>query len=401
MSQEEGWADGPTWAAKRAKDARGGASFHPLGGDAAKITAAHKQFFGHGSAEGLVSAKLLHTGGLKHFGDKSDWEYDDREKKYIEKPVEVDEFATAGEVEDAKAVKPFVWLWRVASSVPMMQRYNAAFPNTDALQKFLLSLRVRLLPARRSSATRPRGPCMSNACRQLKSLEINAKLLHTKFLKDLIFAKNHGVVELERIVFQELLPVPAGGIKGYTAQLNSVLTAAVMKERKEVLIDAATLLNKALALYTKAAFTLRDELLSKQLATLAVQLSALDQTLKQIVIIRFPALLRAHELTSAHAVACAKMSTTEVASARVKLQRDVAAVAANLPTVQDIDMFDVAMSSVGLAEAVAPGLVPKLVQLKDLFLPVGTLAEDGPESLFAAALASRLGDSWFGPPQAS
>ena len=225
--------------------------------------------------------------------------------------------------------------------------------------------------------------------------------MYTKFLKDFINARNHGVVELERLVFKELLPIPAGGTKSYTAQLNSVLTASVMRDKKEVLIDAATLLNRALALYTKAAFTLRDELLSQQLATLAVQLSVLDQVLKQFVAIRFPALLKAHELTSAHAAACSKLSSAEVTVARAKLQRDVAAVAANLPTVRDITTFDVTMSSVGLAEKVAPGHAPTLVQLKDMFLPVGELPEDGPVSLFAAAIASRLDASWFGPPQAA
>lgn len=141
------------------KDARGGAGLQPSGGEAAKITAAHNQFFGRGSAEGLVSDKLFNTGGLSHFGDKSDWVYDDIEKKYnYVGGKDEDEFVTAREVEDAKAVKPFVWLWRVGNNVPLMQKYNAAFnQSTDALQKFLLSLRVRCpaAPLFRCAAAQP------------------------------------------------------------------------------------------------------------------------------------------------------------------------------------------------------------------------------------------------------
>jgi hypothetical protein len=173
------------------------------------------------------------------------------------------------------------------------------------------------------------------------------------------------------------------------------VTKGTGKDKKDAVVSAPLLLSKALSLYTTATFMLKDEVLSEQISTLAVQISTLDQVVKQIITIRFPALIKANDLVSAHSIASVKLSHAELAAAEAKLKREVAALFANLPIVIDSTTYDVVYSPVGLCEAVAPGKAPTLVRLKDMFTPVGELPVDGPENLFAAALATRLDSSWF------
>ena len=229
-------------------------------------------------------------------------------------------------------------------------------------------------------------------------LEVDAKSLYKTYVNDLIGAKTFGVAALESKVFSQFEPIPAGGVAGYKNRIGSVLAAVAVRDSKRVDINPGALLSRGLELYCTAAFSLRDKVLTSQVATLIVQISALERILKQIIGIRLPALLKAHALTAAHAHAAAKLLSAEVGAARAVLKRDVAAVFANLPMVTDTETYDAPkIISVGLSTHVVPGDPPSLVDLKDMFLSSNAPPEDGPASLFGAALAAGLDESWFLP----
>ena len=229
-------------------------------------------------------------------------------------------------------------------------------------------------------------------------LEVDAKSLYKTYVNDLIGAKTFGVAALESKVFSHLEPLPAGGIAGYKTRIGSVLTAVAVRDQKKVDINPGALLSKGMELYCTAAFSLRDEVLTSQVTTLIVQISALERVMKEIIGIRFPALLKAHALTAAHALAVAKLPHAEVGAARAVLKRDVAAVFANLPMVTDTETYDAPkIISVGLSARVVPGEPPSLVDFKDMFLSSNLPPMDGPASLFGAALAAGLDNTWFSP----
>jgi hypothetical protein len=229
-------------------------------------------------------------------------------------------------------------------------------------------------------------------------LEIDAKSVYKMYLGDMIGAKTCGVATLESKVFAHLEPIPPGGIAGYKTRIASVLSAVAVRDGKKVDINPGALLSKGLELYNTAAFSLRDEVLTSQLATLVVQISALERVMKEIIGIRFPALLKAHALTAAHALAAPKLPHAEVGAARAALEREVAAVFANLPMVTDAETYDAPkIISVGLSARVVPGDPPTLVDIKDMFLTSNAPPEDGPASFFGAALAASLDSSWFSP----
>lgn len=220
-------------------------------------------------------------------------------------------------------------------------------------------------------------------------------MLHQKYLKEFIGGTN-GVADLEKQVFMQLSPLPKGGLEQYATRIRLFLSASYIKDGKSVDISAATLLNQAYSLYTTAAFSLRDELLSKQLATLAVQIAALLRVATHCLGIRLPALIKAAGFTQKYLAACDKLTVAEQPAARAKLRCDVDEVFVNLPVVTDATTYDVsAIMSVGLSAKVAPGKAPALVHFKDLFMSAVDLPVGGPDNLFAAALATGLDSSWF------
>jgi len=379
--QEDGWLDGPAWAAKRLKEAQAGSS-HPLGGASGAIKQTLAAFFGNGTDKlsGLVTDGLLNTGGLPHFGDKKAWELSGGtwRMKAVAEDIMSDE-----EERDAQAAKRFLWLSRVGSNLKLMKNYISYFKSTDSLMKYLQAVRV--------SVTHCAAQPVLVSRMHLQGLEINAMMLHKTFVKDFIGA----VANLENLVFVQLQPVPKTGIADYTSRIRAMLTFSI----KGVDMSPGALQNKATLLYSIAAFSLRDEVLSAQLATLAVQISAMARVLQEVIGLRFPALIKAHDLTEAFSKTYENLSPVAQKDARAKLKFDVADIFINVPTVTDVTTFDVpAIVSVGLSAAVVAGNLPTLVHYKDMFATASTLPADGPASLFAAALAMGLESSWFPQP---
>ena len=230
----------------------------------------------------------------------------------------------------------------------------------------------------------------------LQGLEINALALSKAFVKDFV-GHARGVAYLENLVFVQHLPLPKGAISEYAGLIQSMLNYS----NKSGDVSAAALQSKATYMYSVAAFSLRDEILSKQLSTLVVRLSTMAQFLSGVIGIRFPALIKAHALTDAFAKLDSNMSLADQNTARAKLKRDVAGIFSNLPAVDDVCTYDVPpIVSVGLSAKVVAGNAPALVQYKDMFVAPNTLPEDGPTSLFAAALAMGLESKWFPEPLA-
>ncbi len=232
-------------------------------------------------------------------------------------------------------------------------------------------------------------PFLPHAC-IAQGLE-NALALYKFYVKDFI-GHARGVANLENLVFKQHLPLPSGASADYSSRIQSMLNYS----NKTGDISAAALQSKATFLYSVAAFSLRDELLSQQLATLAVQLSALARFVSEVIGIRFPALIKAHALTEAFSKLDQNVTLADQNTAREKLKREVAGIFSNLPVVVDVSTYDVPpILSVGLSTTVVGGKAPTLVQYKDIFAAAHTLPEDGPPSLFTAALAVGLESSWF------
>jgi hypothetical protein len=227
-----------------------------------------------------------------------------------------------------------------------------------------------------------------------QGLEINALALYKFFVKEFI-GHARGVANLENLDFVQHLPLPKGAIAEYSARISSMLNFS----NKAVDISAAALQSKGTYLYSVAAFSLHDELLSKQLATLTARLSAMDSFVAQVVGLRFPALIKAHALTDAFSKHDPNVSMADQSIARAKLKRDVADIFSNLPVVTDVITYDVPpIVPVGLSTTVVAGNAPTLVEYKDMFAAGSVLPEDGPASLFTAALAVGLEKSWFPQP---
>ena len=230
-----------------------------------------------------------------------------------------------------------------------------------------------------------------------QALEINALALYKLFLKDFI-GHTRGVAYLENLVFVQLLPLPIGAIAEYASRIQSMLN----QSNKSGDLSAAGLHSKATFLYSVAAFSLRDEILSNQLATLATQLSAMARLVSEIMGIRFPALIKAHFLIDAFVKLDPNVALAVRSTAVAKLKRDVASIFSNLPVVGNVSTYDIPpIVSVGLSTSVVPGRAPTLVHYRDVFAAASTLPEDGPPNLFAAALDVSLESSWFPQPSAS
>ena len=326
---------------------------------------------------GLVTDGVLNTGGLSHFGDKKNWELTPGlSGSWGIKPTNKE--ITAEE----KEVERFVWLTRVGTNQQLMKNYVTYFKTTDSLAKFFQSVRVRF-------AARGARPAVSRM--HLQGLELNAMALYRKYLKDFI-GGTHGLANLENLVFQQLLPLPRGAIADFASQLRAILSFT----NKTVDISPAAMQSKGMLLYSTAAFSLRDAVFTSQLATLVVQLSTMARVVGDVVGLRFPALIKAHALTEAYSTTSEALAPTARAVARAKLERDVADVFSNLPVIENATTFDASpIVSVGLSEAVVAGLAPTLVHYKEMFAPSNPLPEDGPSSLFSAALATGLESSWF------
>jgi hypothetical protein len=335
---------------------------------------------------GLVSDGLLLTGGLSIFGNKKMW--DDAPPP----------FATATEAAAAAAVKSFDWLWRVASNLKLMEFYNDYFKTTQQMQLFLTRLRVRTLPPLRAHALHSSTLFTSHA-HTIQMVEINSMVLYQMYVKDIIGGKD-GITNLEEMVFVQLQTMTTRSMQGYATRIRSLLSATYKREGKTVDISPLALLNEAQSLYVIAAFSLRDELLSNLLSTLAAQIAALHSVVQQSIGIRFHALPRAHALIGA--IDFSKVPGGERDAARLNVKREVDSVFANLPVVSNLTTYDAPeIVSVGLSEKVTHGNAPALQWCKELFVPIVTLSEGGHSTtLFQAALATQLDSSWF-PPRAA
>lgn len=365
------------------KDAQS-AGNHPVGAASGEVKRTQLAFFGNGNGKsGLVSDGMLNTGGMSHFGDKKNWEL--ISGSWVSKAV-ADQFTTEVEEHEAQAVKHFEWLSRVGNNHKLMKNYTSYFSKgTEVLLKFLQAVRVRLLTSTHCF--------VPHAC-MLQGLEINALALSKIFVRDFV-GHSRGVAYLENLVFVQHLPLPKGAISEYAGLIQSMLNYS----NKNGDVSATALQSKATYLYSVAAFSLRDEILSKQLSTLVVQLSTMAQFLSGVIGIRFPALIKAHALTDAFSKLDSNTSLADQNTARAKLKRDVAGIFSNLPAVNDVCTYDVPpIVSVGLSTKVIAGNAPALVQYKDMFAASNTLPEDGPPSLFAAALAMGLESKWFPEP---
>jgi hypothetical protein len=144
LSQDAGWQDGPSWAAKRLKELQPNGSERQQGGQVAEKRRTQLAFFGDSvdSKSGLVTDGLLKSGGLEVFGVKADWRFDSS-AGWTESVAPHPESWSLTDAAEAEAVKHFVWLHRVGNDYNLMKRYTTYFNTTDGLLKFLRGLRVR------------------------------------------------------------------------------------------------------------------------------------------------------------------------------------------------------------------------------------------------------------------